>query len=298
MSLRLSVVLITLNEERNLGRTLASVKPLVADGQGEIIVVDSGSTDRTVEIARSFGAKVFVEPWKGFAAQKNSAIEKAEGEWVLSLDADEEVSPELVTLMSSLLRVGGPKPPGVIVEGLLVALTALTGGAGLLLGKRSLVSGYYLPRKNFFLGRWIKHGGFWPDRKLRLFRRSSGRFLERPVHETARVDGPTGTLRGLFFRGALLHHSYPTLDVYLEHMRRYADLGAEMIKDKPRWWLLLNRWLNPPLTFFYNYVVRLGFLDGREGFLLHWNHRRYVGWKYARALELSGQSKSATDSHG
>src|SRR3990172_7211282 len=95
VSLSLSVVLITLNEEQNLGRTLASVQPLVAGGQGEIIVVDSGSTDRTVEIAKSFGAKVFVEEWKGFAAQKNSAIEKAAGEWVLSLDADESVEPEL-----------------------------------------------------------------------------------------------------------------------------------------------------------------------------------------------------------
>src|SRR6185369_12004138 len=92
---KLSVVLITHNEERNLGRTLESVKPLVAGGQGEIIVVDSGSTDRTVEIAESYGAKVFVEPWKGFAAQKNSALDKATGDWILSLDADEEVDPTL-----------------------------------------------------------------------------------------------------------------------------------------------------------------------------------------------------------
>src|SRR5580765_5453869 len=94
--MQLSVVIITLSEEANIGRTLVSAQLLVADGKGEIIVVDSGSTDRTVEIAKSFGAKVFVEEWKGYAAQKNSAIEKASGEWILSLDADEEVSPELV----------------------------------------------------------------------------------------------------------------------------------------------------------------------------------------------------------
>src|SRR5580704_9480262 len=95
-TMNLSVVIITFNEEANIGRSLASVQPLLADGKGEIIVVDSGSTDRTIEIAKSFGAKVFVEGWKGFAAQKNSAIDKAEGEWVLSLDADEEVDQDLL----------------------------------------------------------------------------------------------------------------------------------------------------------------------------------------------------------
>src|SRR5579864_722941 len=103
--MQLSVVIITFNEEANLGRTLESVKPLVADGRGEIIVVDSGSTDRTVEIAKSFGAKVFVEEWKGYAAQKNSAIDKASGDWILSLDADEEVSVEMATSISKYLPI-------------------------------------------------------------------------------------------------------------------------------------------------------------------------------------------------
>lgn len=265
MSPLLSVVLITLNEEHNLARTLESVKPLVAEGRGEIIVVDSGSTDGTVEIAKSYGAKVFVEEWKGFAAQKNSAIEKAAGEWVLSLDADEGLEPELT---------------GEICEAL--------GGRNVSDPKRAC--GFWIPRKNHFLGRWIRHGGFWPDPKLRLFRRGKGAVESRAVHETIKVEGGTSTLRH-----GLLHHAYPTLEIYLEHMRRYADLGAEMLKDTPRGWLWLNRWLNPPLTFFYNYVVRLGFLDGREGFLLHWNHRRYVGWKYAKALELSSSPRGRGD---
>src|ERR1700693_3639224 len=101
--MNLSVVIITVNEEANISRTLASVKPLVAGGIGEIIIVDSGSTDRTVEIAKSFGAKVFIEEWKGYAAQKNSAIDKAEGDWILSLDADEEVEPKLATDIQSAL---------------------------------------------------------------------------------------------------------------------------------------------------------------------------------------------------
>src|SRR6202166_4723932 len=102
--MNLSVVIITVNEEANISRTLASVKPLIADGKGEVIVVDSGSTDRTVEIAKSFGAKVFIEEWKGYAAQKNSAIDKAEGDWILSLDADEEVEPALAAEISEILK--------------------------------------------------------------------------------------------------------------------------------------------------------------------------------------------------
>ncbi|HSA92685.1 MAG TPA: glycosyltransferase family 2 protein [Terriglobales bacterium] len=250
--MKLSVVLITCNEEANIRPTLESVRPLVADGVGEIIVLDSGSTDRTREIAESLGATVFLEPWKGYAAQKNSAIEKAAGDWVLSLDADESLEPALVEEITAALR-SSPE-----------------------------AHAFWIPRKNYFLGRWIRHGGFWPDPKLRLFRRGSGRFEERPVHETLKVQGATARLHQ-----ALIHRSYPTLTEYLEHMRRYADLGAELIRDKPRWWLWLNRWLNPPLTFLYNYFLRLGFLDGKEGLLLHRNHARYVGWKYAKALELT-----------
>jgi hypothetical protein len=133
----------------------------------------------------------------------------------------------------------------------------------------------------------MRHGGFWPDRKLRLFRRGTARVESRAVHETLKLT----IGRAVVIPGALIHHAYPTLDIYLEHMRRYADLGAEMIRHKSRPLLLLNRWLNPPLTFLYNYVFRLGFLDGREGFLLHWNHSRYVSWKYAKGWKLSRDEK-------
>jgi glycosyltransferase involved in cell wall biosynthesis len=284
VSLPLSVVLITLNEEQNLGRTLASVQPLVADGAGEIIVVDSGSTDRTVEIAKSFGAKVFVEEWKGFAAQKNSAIEKAIGEWILSLDADEEMTEELrkgVALSLKFVQRGElPDADGDWLHNWV--------GFG---DPAEATVGFRIWRRNFFLGRPLRWGGFDPDPKLRLVRRELARFELRPVHED--MICPPGSIAEIWT--PLLHHAYPRLEIYLEHMRRYADLGAELVKDKPRWWLWLNRWFNPPLTFFYNYVVRMGFLDGREGFLLHWNHRRYVGWKYAKALELSSSPRSRGD---
>jgi glycosyltransferase involved in cell wall biosynthesis len=249
----LSVVLITQNEERNLPRTLKSVVPLVSDGRGEIIVVDSGSTDRTVEIAQSYGAKVFVEAWKGFAAQKNSAMDKASTDWVLQLDADEPLEPELAGEIE----------------------TALTTSSARI--------GFWIPRKNFFLGRWIKHGGFYPDPKLRLVRRGAGRFEEYGAHPTMKVNGPTGRLSH-----ALLHHAYPTLRRYIEHMNSYSSMGAEVAVSKGhRRFSFTNIVIRPLLTFIYNYFIRLGFLDGREGLLLHLYHSVYVSWKYAKAWEMS-----------
>ena len=274
----LSVVIITYNEEVNIGRALESVMPLVCQGKGEIIVVDSGSTDRTVEIAKSLGAKVYVEEWKGYAGQKNSAIDKATGEYILSLDADEEVSSELadeiertVRAQPAIYKVAQKTPDG--------HLAPLS------------VNGFWISRSNYFLRRRIKHGGFWPDRKLRLFQRGTARFKETLVHETLELQqslgaGITATPRRL--RGALIHHSYPTLSDYIDHMNRYSSLGAAMVvaKGKVRF-SVRNIVLRPMATFIYNYFFRLGFLDGREGLLLHLHHAVYVCWKYAKAWELS-----------
>jgi glycosyltransferase involved in cell wall biosynthesis len=261
--MNLSVVIITFNEEANIGRTLASVQPLVADGKGEIVIVDSGSTDRTVEIAKSFGAKVFVEEWKGFAAQKNSAIDKATGDWILSLDADEEVSDGLRGEIEEICR--GPAEDGFGSE-----------------------DGYWLKRENQFLGRPLRHGGFWPDPKLRMFRRGMGRVANREVHETVVVKGRLGTL---YY--PLIHHAYPTLSDYIEHMNRYSSLGAEMVvaTGKVRF-SVINIVVRPLATFLYNYFFRLGFLDGREGLLLHLYHAVYVSWKYAKAWELLRNQQS------
>src|SRR5262249_26341753 len=173
-----SVVIITCNEEANLGRTLKSVEALVAGGNGEIIVVDSGSTDRTVDIAKSFGAKVFVEQWKGYAAQKNSAIKKASGDWILSLDADEELDAELTAVLNQGTDASGKPYAWRLGDSKEI---------------RQLIA-YRIPRRNLFLGKWMKHGGFWPDPKLRLFCRGSGQFENRAVHEDVRVDGQVGTL--------------------------------------------------------------------------------------------------------
>jgi glycosyltransferase involved in cell wall biosynthesis len=248
--LTLSVAIITKNEAANMARTLASVR-----WAGEIVIVDSGSTDKTAEIAREFGAKFFVEEWKGFGAQKNSAIARCTGDWILSLDADEEVSPELAEEMRRLL-------------------------AG-----RPALDAYFLPRKNFLLGRWIRHGGYYPDPKLRLFRRGAAQFEERAVHETIQHAGPAGRLHG-----DLIHHAYPTLDSYIEHMNRYSTLGATRVAARGKtsrsiFAFLWNVVLIPIATFKYNYFLRLGFLDGREGLLLHLYHSVYVSWKYAKGWE-------------
>jgi glycosyltransferase involved in cell wall biosynthesis len=248
----LSVAIITLNEEANLAHTLESVR--WAD---EIVIVDAGSSDGTAAIAASYGARFVTQPWRGFAAQKNHALGLCTSDWLLSLDADEVVSPELAASIQKV--IAGPP-----------AHTA-----------------YALPRRNLFLGRWMRHGGYYPDAKLRLFPRGMGAFRETPVHETVVTAGSTATLAG-----DLLHHAYPTLRSYLEHMERYSTLGAEIALERGRtgqnlFAFLDGVLLNPLLTFLYNYVLRLGWLDGREGLLLHLYHSVYVSWKYAKAWEAA-----------
>lgn len=246
----LSVAIITLNEEENLNRTLASVA--WAD---EIVVLDSGSTDRTAAIAATRGARFVTERWRGFAAQKNRALDLCSSDWILSLDADEVVTPELA---ASIQRV---------------------------LAARASDTVYSVARRNHFLGRWMRRGGYYPDRKLRLFRRGMARFRETPVHETLSTRCTVVPLDG-----DLLHSAYPTLTAYLEHMEHYSTLGAEIAVARGRigksWHSFLNGvLLNPLATFLYNYVLRLGCLDGREGLLLHLYHSTYVSWKYAKAWE-------------
>jgi glycosyltransferase involved in cell wall biosynthesis len=247
----LSVAMITMNEEANLPRTLESVR--FAD---EIVIVDSHSTDRTVEIAREFGANVFAEDFKGHGGQKNSAIDKCSSDWILLLDADEVLSPELQTSVRGLLQ------------------------------STPQCAAYWVNRSNQIFGRWMRHGGYYPDRKLRLFRRGAARMTnEASPHSTPFHDGPTGRLRG-----DLLHYAYPTLALYLEHMQRYSTEMARLAVargnvSRSRFAFLWNVVLNPVATFLYNYGIRLGFLDGREGLLLHLYHSVYVSWKYAKAWE-------------
>jgi glycosyltransferase involved in cell wall biosynthesis len=256
---QLSVAIVTHNEEANIARTLTSVQ--WAD---EIIVVDSHSTDLTVEIARSFNATVIGREWPGFAAQKNFAISQCTGDWILSLDADEELTSELQTEIRNVIA------------------------------SQPTATAFYMKRRNLFLGRWIKHGGFYPDAKLRLFRRNQDctpQFTPRPVHEVIHFSGPTATLHG-----DLIHHAYPTLETYIEHMDRYSTLSASILVGKGRTSrnplaFVAQVFLLPRLTFVKNYIFRLGFLDGREGLLQHLYHATYTSWKYAKAWELCRSEK-------
>jgi glycosyltransferase involved in cell wall biosynthesis len=253
----ISVAIVAMDEEANIGRTLASV-----GWADEIVLVDSGSKDRTCAIAREHGARIVVEAWRGYVAQKQFAIELCTKDWVLLLDADEEVSPGLAEEIRA--AIAGPNP----------------------------VSGYKLPRKNLFLGRWIRHGGFYPDPKLRLFRRGQGFVTGHDPHDRCELK-PGVPQQTRQFNNALIHYTYPTLTLYLNHMNRYSSLGAQLAVAKGhRTFSLVNIVLRPLATFAYNYFIRLGFLDGREGLLLHLYHAGYVSWKYSKAWELSrGQPK-------
>jgi glycosyltransferase involved in cell wall biosynthesis len=242
---RLSVVVITLNEEDRIRDCLASVA--WAD---EIVVVDAGSGDKTVTVAREFTDAVVIRSWEGFAAQKNFGIERATGDWILSLDADEQVEPALRAEIAAVLA-----SPGVH-------------------------AGFRIARRNIMWGRWIRHGGLYPDWQLRLFRRGHGRFVERAVHESVTVEGPVGRLTR-----ALLHHSYRDVSDFLRRADRYATLAAEDWarggRPFPR-----RRLLTAPLGRFLGmYVLRGGFLDGWRGFLLAVLYAYYVFVRSAKILE-------------
>jgi glycosyltransferase involved in cell wall biosynthesis len=248
---KLSVAMVAMNEAENLARTLESVR--WAD---EIVVIDSGSTDATVEIAKRYGATVYVESWKGYGGQVNAAIDKCTNPWVLNLDADEELSPQL-SLEIRLLMQNEPE-----------------------------MGAYSVPRSNLIFGRWMRHGGLYPDRKLRLFRKGVARLAEdTEPHATPKTALPVGELKS-----DLLHYQYPTLAVYIEHMHSYSTTSVPLVLRSGRdsrglGSFLVNMVLNPVFTFVYNYVVRGGFLDGREGLLFHLNHSIYVNWKFAKAWE-------------
>ncbi|MBA3912335.1 MAG: glycosyltransferase family 2 protein [Acidobacteriales bacterium] len=250
----LSVAIVAHNEEANIGRTLASVQ--WAD---EIILVDAQSTDQTRDIAAAAGAKVILEPWRGYVAQKNYALELCTQEWILSLDADEVVPPELADEIRRIISSNAQH------------------------------QGYSMPRKNLFLGRWMQHGGFYPDRKLRLFRRGQGSSTGFDPHDHFELKDhqPEGRLQH-----ALIHHTYPTLTLYIEHMNRYSSLGAAHARSKGQKGSLGNILLRPAATFLYNYFFRSGFLDGREGLLLHLYHAGYVSWKYAKLWEQKCAGKA------
>ncbi len=245
-----SVAMIARNEEANLPRTLAGLRWV-----DQVVIVDSGSVDRTPEIAREFGAEhSFNRDFKGHAEQKNVAIAQCTGDWILLLDADEVVTPELAAEIQAVLAASDKEA-------------------------------YWIPRLNVFLTRWMRHGGLYPDEKLRLFKRG-----------VATVDesiGPHGTPQYDRTKGALTHHlehyGYPDFAGYLDHMNEYSTgTVAAMTRRKTgqsQGWMLVQAFVNPVFGFVKNYLLRGGFLDGAEGLIFHVNHAVYAHWKYVKVWE-------------
>jgi glycosyltransferase involved in cell wall biosynthesis len=243
---RLSVVVVTQNEEERIRVCLEAVA--WAD---ELIVVDAESSDKTATIARELTDHVFVRPWPGFAAQKNFGLEQAHGDWILSLDADEVVSAPLREEIAAILVGGGRH------------------------------AGYTIPRRNVFWGRWVRHGGLYPDWQLRLFQRGRGRFVKRTVHESVTVEGSVGRLAG-----HLEHRSYRDVADFLERADRYSTLAAgEWLAAGRRSRPLIDLAVRPIGRFLGMYVARAGFLDGWRGFLLAVLYGYYVLMRSVKVWE-------------
>ncbi len=242
----ISATLITLDEEDNIEEALKSVS--WAD---EIVVVDGGSRDATLDICRRYTDRIYRRDWTGFVDQKNHAVERARHDWIFSLDADERVGPELKAEIEAL-RGPGPR-----------------------------FAGYRIPRVAHFMGRWIRHGDWHPDRQLRLFDRRRGRWCGGRVHESVQVDGECGILRG-----EILHYTYRSLSDYLDRLETYSTLAARDYQERGK---VATAWkvaANPPVTFLKAYVLKRGFLDGLPGFMVAFMGSVSVFFKYAKLLEL------------
>jgi glycosyltransferase involved in cell wall biosynthesis len=246
MKPRLSVVIITRNEAANIRACLESVR--FAD---EIVVVDTASTDGTPEICREFGAQVFDQPFLGYGPQKNFGIDRAAGEWSLNVDADERVSDSLREEIQAVIAAA------------------------------DACDGYWIARQNYFGDTWIRHGGWFPDYNLRLFRKSKGRFNERSVHEAVQVNGSVGKLRA-----PLVHRTCRDFAEFAQRQERYAELAAAELAREGRRAGALDLWLRPPLTFLKMYLLKRGCFDGVKGFTLARLYARYTRRKYERLAQL------------
>lgn len=245
MKIPLSVAIITKNEEKNLSRCLESVS--FAD---DIVIVDSGSTDRTEQIARQFNARWFVETWKGYGPQKNSAISKCTHDWVLVLDADERIPPETA---EKIIKV---------------------------LSGTDLADAYVFRRKNFFHGKWIRYADWWPDEVTRLLRKSAGRY-ERVTHETWVTDGRTEKL------GCVIEHfSYGSYFDMIRALNDYSSQLAEQMHSEGKKAGLADAFLHSSWMFLRNYFLRLGFMAGFDGFMVSLTKAIGTFLKYAKLHEL------------
>jgi glycosyltransferase involved in cell wall biosynthesis len=251
-----SATVITLNEAANIRECLASLT-----WASEVIVVDSGSTDGTPELARAAGATVIAREWPGYSAQKDYAASQAAHDWILSIDADERVTPELAAEIQQTL------------------------------GQPSDTVGYRVPRVTFHLGRWIRHTDWYPDYQLRLYDRRHAGWAERRVHESVTARGPVGRLSH-----DLQHYAYRDIGHHYETMQKYTRLAALQMFDEGRRAGFLQLLVHPPLAFLRNYVLKAGFLDGTPGLIVSAMNAHYVFLKYAKLWALQSASSEAGSS--
>lgn len=252
-SIPLSCAIITLNEADNLSRTLDAISFI-----DDIIIVDSGSTDDTVSIAKSFGAKVFQRTFQNYADQKNFAISKTKNDWVLAIDADEVVSPKLKEEILSLFANNKLDPKGFLV-----------------------------PRLTFYLGKWIRFGGYYPNYQIRLFQKSEGQFSGGLVHERVKLSGKPNKLKNPLF-----HYSYKNISDHLKFIDRYSSLFAEEEFRKGKQSSVLWAFVKGCFKGFYMYWIRLGILDGKQGFVLALLGFYYNFLKYLKLYEKSNSIPS------
>jgi len=246
--MKITATIITLNEERNIARAIESLRCC-----SEILVVDSGSADRTMELAEKHGAKVVESPWPGYAAQKNYAADQASNDWILSIDADEVVSEALDGEIWQLKRNG------------------------------AAYDAYTMPRLAQYLGRWILHSGWYPDRKIRLYDRRKAKWTGKFVHENLEVNGRIGHLQS-----NLLHFTCDSLSEHLKTMDRYTTLAAEELVSQKTRVRLRHMICDPAWTFTRTYFLQRGFLDGLEGLTIAYMAALYTFLKYAKARNMSG----------
>lgn len=245
--MKITATIITLNEERNIARAIESLRC-----SDEILIVDSGSVDRTVELAEKLGARVVEAGWRGFAGQKNWAAEQATYDWILSLDADEALSEALEAEIWNLKKTG------------------------------ARYDAYTMPRLARYLGRWILHSGWYPDRKVRLYDRHKARWVGDFVHESVRVEGRLGHLES-----NLLHFTCDSLSEHLKTMDRYTTLAAQELAARKMKVPLSKVILDPAWTFVKTYFVQCGFLDGLEGLTIAYMAAFYTFLKYSKARIMS-----------
>lgn len=259
----ISVCIICFNEEDNIRRCLESLK-WVNDSGGETIVVDSFSTDRTVEICQQFTSKVFRNKWPGYVNQKNYVLNLASNEWVLSLDADEVISDQARGEIIQEWRKSGHEK----------------------------YDGYYFKRHTFYLGRWIQHGGWYPDYKLRLFRKTKSKWGGCDPHDRVIINEPALLKR---FEGEIIHHTYKNISHQLKTIDRFSDAALETLLAKKRGFSPFHLLFRPPFKFLETYIWKAGFLDGLPGLIIAVLSSYYVFIKYAKLWELTIAKKENED---